>query len=116
MNNLAISLAQQPIDRSIASGESTDQPLPTRASLLASAGAWTRQAHATATKVEGDDRTPECDEACAVALCNLGEIAAMSGDVEEAKRRFKESLILSKRIRYQPGIDQAQEGLDAASL
>jgi hypothetical protein len=40
----------------------------------------------------------------------------MSGDVEEAKRRFKESLILSKRIRYQPGIDQAQEGLDAASL
>jgi hypothetical protein len=95
---------------------STSQDRPTRATLLASARAWALQAHATGSKVEGEDRTPECDEACAVALCNLGEIAAMSGDMEEAKSRFKQSLGLSRRIGFEPGISQAQEGLDAVSI
>ncbi|KAH8671024.1 hypothetical protein BX600DRAFT_509734 [Xylariales sp. PMI_506] len=116
MNNLAISLAQQPIP---AAGDSTvsskDAPRPTRASLLASARSWALQAHATGSKITGEDRTEECDEACAVALCNLGEIAAMSGDKEEARKRFQESLALSQRIGFEPGINQAQDRLSASS-
>ena len=84
--------------------------------MLKNARQWALQAHATSTKVAGEDRTPECDEACAVALCNLGEIAAMTGDMEEAKKRFKESLGLSKRIAFPEGISQAQDGLAAVSM
>lgn len=40
----------------------------------------------------------------------------MAGDVEEAKRRFKESLNLSKRIGFKTGVSQAQDGLNAATL
>ena len=63
----------------------------------------------------GEARTPECDEACAVALCNLGEIAAMMGDKDESKKRFKESLALSRRIGFEEGISQSQDGLKAVS-
>ncbi|KAI0134421.1 TPR domain-containing protein [Xylariales sp. AK1849] len=116
MNNLAISLAQQPITASTQGAtDASNEAQPTRASLLASARSWALQAHATGSKVTGEDRTEECDEACAVALCNLGEIAAMSGDMEEAKSRFKQSLTLSKRIAFAPGVSQAQDGLSAAA-
>jgi hypothetical protein len=70
----------------------------------------------SAQKVTGEDRTEECDEACAVAMCNLGNIAAMAGDVQEAKRRFRESLELSQKIGFQPGIAQAKDGLKRASI
>ncbi|RYP78413.1 hypothetical protein DL771_000598 [Monosporascus sp. 5C6A] len=120
VNNLAISLAQQPVianatDSQIpGSGGSTGQA-PTRATLLASARQWALQAEAAARKVEGENRTEECDEACAVALSNLGDIAAMAGDFGEAKRRFKESLELSKKIGFEPAIAQSQDGLKRVS-
>ncbi len=122
VNNLAISLAQQPVSATtiatssqiIGSSEPTSQE-PTRSSLLKSARQWALQAEATSRKVEGEARTEECDEACAVALCNLADIAAMSGDLEEARRRFKESLDFSKKIGYDPAIAQAQDGLKRVS-
>ncbi|RYO97611.1 hypothetical protein DL764_007285 [Monosporascus ibericus] len=120
VNNLAISLAQQPVSASVTDSQipgsagSTGQA-PTRATLLASARQWALQAEATARKVEGENRTEECDEACAVALSNLGDIAAMAGDFGEAKRRFKESLELSKKIGFEPAIAQSQDGLKRVS-
>ncbi|KAI1762013.1 TPR domain-containing protein [Hypoxylon sp. FL1150] len=121
MNNLAISLAQQPVNTLPDAGQisqaagSTVASRPTRSSLLASARSWALQAQATARKVQGEDRTEECDEACAVALCSLGDIAAMAGDKEEAERRFRESLTLSQKIAFAPGATQAQEGLQRLS-
>ncbi|KAI1494991.1 hypothetical protein F5X96DRAFT_665193 [Biscogniauxia mediterranea] len=124
MNNLAISLAQQPVRPPLEFSQlsATQTPggdggsqQPTRSALVTSARSWASQALATAQKVTGEDRTEECDEACAVALCNLGDLAAMAGDNEEAERRFKESLELSKRIEFPPGIQQAQEGLKRVS-
>ncbi|KAI1389785.1 TPR domain-containing protein [Hypoxylon trugodes] len=117
MNNLAISLAQQPIHVSSNSSQSSQVggpavgAQPTRAALLASARSWALQAQQAARKVQGEDRTSECDEACAVALCNLGDIATMAGDLEEARRRFEEGLTLSRRISFEEGAMQAQEGL-----
>ncbi|KAH8193519.1 hypothetical protein TruAng_012316 [Truncatella angustata] len=117
MNNLAISLAQQPVAAADAIAPAAKgQPRATRASLLASAKSWATQAHATGSKVTGDDRTEECDQACAVALCNLGEIAAMMGDMDEAKARFKQSLGLSRRIGFEAGVTQAEDGLAATSI
>ncbi|KAI1808120.1 TPR domain-containing protein [Daldinia bambusicola] len=121
MNNLAISLAQQPVQTPTGTNQTTQGSAsnvttrPTRSTLLASARAWALQAQQTAQKVQGEDRTDECDEACAVALCNLGDIAAMAGDTEEARRRFKESLSLSKRIAFDAGVAQAQDGLQRLS-
>lgn len=119
VNNLAISLAQQPVQSPLntqaAPGNEKSSPspnqVPTRAVLLSSARSWALQALSTAKKVTGEGRTGECDEACAVAMCNLGDIAAMAGDAEEARRRFLESLELSQRIAFEPGIAQAKEGL-----
>lgn len=115
MNNLAISLAQQPIqppmNAQLPPGSGTSGQSPTRATLLASAQSWALQALGTANKVTGEDRTEECDEACAVAMCNLGDIAFMAGDVNEARRRFVEALAFSQKLAYQPGISQAEEGL-----
>ncbi|OTA96368.1 hypothetical protein M434DRAFT_116655 [Hypoxylon sp. CO27-5] len=121
MNNLAISLAQQPVQGPLepsqisqASGSNV-AARPTRSTLLASARSWALQAQKTAEKVQGEDRTDECDEACAVALCNLGDIAAMAGDIDEARRRFNESLSLSRRIAFEQGTIQAQDGLQRLS-
>lgn len=117
MNNLAISLAQQPVNtppdpsQIPQASDSNVAARPSRSNLLASARAWALQAQATAQKVQGEERTEECDEACAVALCNLGVIATMSGNHEEAGRWFKESLALSKRIGFEPGATEAQDGL-----
>ncbi|KAI0535434.1 TPR domain-containing protein [Xylaria digitata] len=123
MNNLASSLAQQPVQSPFNSqltlgNENPTQPTtqaPTRAMLLASARSWALQALGTAQKVMGESRTDECDEACAVAMCNLGDIAAMAGDAQEAERRFRESLELSQKLSFEPGIAQAKEGLKRAS-
>ncbi|KAI0521835.1 TPR domain-containing protein [Xylaria bambusicola] len=123
MNNLAISLAQQPVQSPFQAAPAPgagkqSQPAnatPTRATLLASARQWALQALGTAQKVTGEGRTEECDEACAVAMCNLGDIAAMAGDVEEAKRRFRESLELSQKLSFEPGMIQAKDGLKRLS-
>ncbi|KAI1459287.1 TPR domain-containing protein [Annulohypoxylon moriforme] len=121
MNNLATSLAQQPVEtpaepRQISQAKGSNAGVrPTRSALLASARSWALQAQKTAEKVQGEDRTIECDETCAVALCNLGDIAAMAGDIQEARLRFKESLSLSKQISFEPGIVQAEEGLQRLS-
>ncbi|KAI1737543.1 TPR domain-containing protein [Xylaria scruposa] len=120
MNNLAISLVQQPVQSPLApsGSEKQSQPTaqaPTRATLLASARSWALQALGTAQKITGEGRTEECDEACAVAMCNLGDIASMAGDVEEAKRRFRESLELSQKLAFEAGITQAQDGLKRVS-
>ncbi|KAJ2992333.1 hypothetical protein NUW58_g524 [Xylaria curta] len=123
MNNLAISLAQQPVYSPLETPSAPETEkrsqqagqAPTRAMLLASARSWASQALATAQKVTGEGRTEECDEACAVAMCNLGDIASMAGDLEEAKRRFNESLDLSRKLAFEPGIAQAQDGLKRVS-
>ncbi|KAI2473258.1 hypothetical protein F4781DRAFT_227607 [Annulohypoxylon bovei var. microspora] len=121
MNNLATSLAQQPVEMSadpnqVSQAKGSNAGVrPTRSALLASARLWALQAQKTAEKVQGEDRTDECDETCAVALCNLGDIAAMAGGIEEARLRFKEGLSLSKRIKFEPGIVQAEAGLQRLS-
>ncbi|GAP89562.1 putative TPR domain-containing protein [Rosellinia necatrix] len=122
MNNLAVSLAQQPVQppgsAQAPGDEKSNQPTgqtPTRATLLASARSWALKALATAQEVTGEGRTGECDEACAVAMCNLADVAAMCGDMDEAKRRFTEGLELSQKLAFAPGIAQAKDGLKRVS-
>lgn len=64
-----------------------------------------------AADIAPPERTPECDEACAVATINLGEFAVMLGDVGEARRRFEEGRGLSKVVGFREGVRRAEEGL-----
>lgn len=64
-----------------------------------------------AAAIAPPERTPECDEACAVATINLAEFAAMLGDVAEARRRFEEGKALSRAIGFWDGVGRAGEGL-----
>lgn len=117
MNNLAVAFAQHPLYVPVqmppaASKTPADSGVPvTRAQFLEAGRNWARNAQTHANSVESDKRTAECDQACAVALSNLGDIAAMMGDKETARRRFGECIAMSEKLGFADGIAQAQAGL-----
>ena len=118
MNNLAAVFAQHPVQQSSASRSSatpSDQSLQvsatTRKELLETAQRWAQNAHEHAVEPEGEARTPECDEACVASLCNLGDIASLQGDFDEARRRFHEARDMSRKLDSHAGLHQAEAGL-----
>ncbi|KAK3945925.1 hypothetical protein QBC46DRAFT_370342 [Diplogelasinospora grovesii] len=123
MNNIAISFAQQPTTGLVANPVDAmlDPTLPSktaaekRAAYLEAAQRWATNAKQHATEPQGEQRTPECDEACAVALCNLGDIAKMLGNTDEARRMFEQAIAKSKEVGFEPGVTQAEAGLRALS-
>lgn len=120
MNNLSASFAQHPI-YSPATGGSTEteslkdlfaSSMPnTRNDCLDAAVNWARNAYLHAKDVKGEERTPECDEACAAALCNWGDVAAMQGKTELARKKYEQCIELSGKLDFAHGVKQAQEGL-----
>lgn len=118
MNNLAISYAQHParaVESTLLEDAPKDLKSPnapySRVTHLESARRWASNAYQHATETKGEARTPECDEACAVALCNLGDIASLLADFPEARKRFEQALDVSQKLNYAPGVVQAREGL-----
>lgn len=88
-----------------------------------------------AAAIPAGEGREECDQGCAVAMVNLGQIARMAGDEGgglddggedggmggggegEARRWFEEAMRLSKKTRFQDGIRKADQGLKSlASL
>ncbi|POS80550.1 TPR domain-containing protein [Diaporthe helianthi] len=124
MNNLAVAFAQHPPKApyetlaGIVPGEGDAAAKPssteqwTRKDLLESGHRWAKNAYQHAKEPTGENRTPECDEACAVALVNLGDIAAMSGDIQEARRQYERSIKLSEKSGFADGVAQARAGLE----
>jgi len=128
VNNLAASYAQHPPTEvmSLAKATATSKPdSPSQAPALKpaqlrlehldSAKRWATNAYEHSIGAVGDKRTIECDEACAAALCNLGDIASLTGDLKEARKRYTEGLEMSKKFGFQPGIQQAQAALQKLS-
>ncbi|KAH7358467.1 TPR domain-containing protein [Plectosphaerella cucumerina] len=123
MNNLAVAFAQHPVlppsTEKLPEGghENPDaaaimKGMPTtRPDLLEAAWNWARNAKTHAKEVEASQRTPECDEACAVALSNMADIAALRNNPKQARRLFEECIDLSKKIGFEQGVSQAQNGL-----
>lgn len=122
MNNLSASFAQHPIySPTIADGDVMtpeglktvlDSSMPnTRKDCLEAALNWARNAYQHGKDVKGAERTSECDQACAVALCNWGDVAALLGKAELAKKKFEQAIQMSQKLGFEPGIQQAQEGL-----
>lgn len=123
VNNLAVAFAQHPVlppstEKLPEGGPETPDAaaimkgMPTtRPDLLEAAWNWARNAKTHAKEVEASQRTPECDEACAVALSNMADIAALRNNPKQARRLFEECIDLSKKIGFEQGVAQAQNGL-----
>lgn len=125
VNNLAVSFAQHPPRAPYETlagtipGEEGQAPATTttwtRKELLDSAQRWAKNALSHAKEATGEKRTPECDQACAVALVNLGDIAAMSGDYNVARRRYERAIKVSEDNDFTDGVRAAQAGLQRLS-
>lgn len=122
VNNLAASFAQHPTQapfQTVATAALIEQlPSPdsvtaaeARKAYLETARRWATNANVHATEPQGEQRTAECDEACAVSLCNLGDIAALLGEPDEARRMFERCITMSKSLEFAAGVKQAEEGL-----
>ncbi|KAK2597446.1 hypothetical protein QQS21_005916 [Conoideocrella luteorostrata] len=119
MNNLAACFAQHPIftpntaELSQAIQQFSDHlALPqTRKDCLEAGLNWAENAYLHGKDVKGDDRTAECDEACAVALCNWGDVAAMLGKTGLAQEKYKQCVEMSEKMGFPDGVKQAREGL-----
>lgn len=99
-------------DDSVTPNAAIMQGMPTtRPELLEAAWNWARNAKSHAKDVEAAQRTPECDEACAVALSNMADIAALRNNPKQARRLFEECIELSNKIGFEQGVAQAQNGL-----
>ncbi|KAI4125573.1 MAG: hypothetical protein LQ338_004177 [Usnochroma carphineum] len=105
MTNLSASLSQQ------LTSSSPYEPPVDRAALTSNARTWAQKALETASAIQPPDRTAECDEGCAVAMHNLGEIAEMDGNIAEARRRYVEAESLSKAIGFGEGVKNSRERL-----
>lgn len=105
MNNLATSLALQ------RTPPSPHSPEPSAADQISSGRSWAHRALQTAAKIAPPQRTEECDQGCAVATINLGDLAVLEGDLTEAKRRFEEGRGLSKAIGFHEGVARAEDSL-----
>lgn len=105
MNNLAISLAQQqpPRERGV--------PPPDRAQLVRAGREWAQKALRVAGEIAPPSRDEECDQGCATALYNLGEMAEMLEERGEARRKYNEALSLAKATGFAEGEVVAKEAL-----
>lgn len=128
VNNLAVSFAQHPPrapydtlagivpgEEHQASSSTTSEQIWTRKDLLESAQIWAKNALSHAREPTGAKRTPECDQACAVALVNLGDIASINGDIDLARRRYERAIQVSQENNFADGVEQAQAGLSRLS-
>ncbi|KAJ6443255.1 TPR domain-containing protein [Purpureocillium lavendulum] len=118
MNNLSAAFAQHPIytPAEVEASETLKQVLTpsmptTRKDCLDAALNWARNAYEHAQDVKGDERTAECDEACAVALCNWGDVAAMLGKTDLARKKYRQCIETSRKMEFAAGVRQAQEGM-----
>lgn len=119
MNNIATSFAEHPL---IAPGDapvhsmmeeskSWVSPAEQRASYLAAAQRWAQNAITHASEPRGDARTPECDQACAVALSNLGSVLAMLGRNADARKKYEQAAALSRKFGLEDYAAEAETRL-----
>ncbi|SPQ22139.1 d2694213-073f-48ff-b738-5d9b85163272 [Thermothielavioides terrestris] len=108
MNNIATSFAEHPlitpgdapVHAMMEESKTWASPAEQRASYLAASQRWAQNAITHASEPQGEKRTPECDQACAVSLSNLGSVLAMLGRTGEARQKFEQAIALSKKLGF----------------
>ena len=104
---------ESPVDALMGQEMSSASPAERKTAYLEAAKRWATNAKQNASVPKDDKRTAECDEACAVSLCNLGDIAKLAGNIPEARRMFEKAITLSKSLGYETGVTQAEAGLQS---
>lgn len=106
MNNLSVSLALQNPP------PTGGMPSPSAASQIDAAKTWANKALAVHRALQNrEEKTDECDEACAVTQINLGEFAEMEGNLQEAKRAYEKGVEFSRGVGFQEGVIRGREAL-----
>jgi hypothetical protein len=108
VNNIATSFAEHPlitpgdapVHAMMEESKTWASPAEQRASYLAASQRWAQNAITHASEPQGEKRTPECDQACAVSLSNLGSVLAMLGRTGEARQKFEQAIALSKKLGF----------------
>ncbi|EFQ97883.1 hypothetical protein MGYG_00921 [Nannizzia gypsea CBS 118893] len=113
LNNIASQMAEQagkvPIGAPLPSSTSLN-PV-SREQLLSAAGEWARKALDVAINVEESYKSEQCDQACVVALFNLGEIAEMQENPRQAEEFYRQAKEAAIKVQFTEGIEQAGEAL-----
>lgn len=118
MNNLAASLAQHPahapyalVPAAFATSEDKVPPTvpSTRREFLEAAERWARNASDLAAGTPARDRSQECDEACAVVLCNLSDVLEALGRPSDARTALKDALQLGTRLGLGHVVERAEQ-------
>lgn len=84
-------------------------------SYLEAAHRWAQNANNHATEPQGEKRTAECDEACAVSLSNLGSILTMLGRTTEAREKYEQAIATSRRLGFDDYAAEAGARLQSLS-
>jgi tetratricopeptide (TPR) repeat protein len=121
VNNIATSFAEHPlipvgdapVHAMMEESKSWASPAEQRASYLAAAQRWAQNAISHASEPQGDKRTPECDQACAVALSNLGSVLAMLGRTAEAREKYEQAVALSRKLGLEEYAAEASARLES---
>lgn len=121
MNNVATCLAQQQqqppppwaaSDQSSVSNGSSNRSMPSEHSgSTAQARQWALKALAVAAAIPPAARTHECATGCTAATHALGELAERDGDVQQARRLFREAGELARRAGFEEGVREAEAAL-----
>ncbi|KAK0668994.1 hypothetical protein QBC41DRAFT_356159 [Cercophora samala] len=72
-----------------------------RAAYLDAAERWAQNAIAQAKRTTGEERTEECDQACATAVINYGSILALQGKPEEARKKFEQAREMIRKMEVE---------------
>lgn len=79
--------------------------------LLDAAARWAKKALDVAAYIKPPARDGSCDLACQAATYNLGEIAEMQNNFQEAGKHYTNARILARRMNFEEGITKADEAL-----
>ncbi len=121
MNNIATSFAEHPLIKPggapahsmMEESKTWTTPAEQRASYLDAAQRWAQNSFSHASEPQGEKRTPECDQACAASLSNLGSILTMLGKTAEAREKFEQAIALSKTLGFEEYAAEADARLQS---
>ncbi|PLB40082.1 TPR domain protein [Aspergillus candidus] len=94
--------------------ETEDADITQRRAFLARGIKFLRSARDLSQRVQPPLRDEECDLSCLFATLNLGELAGVQGQREEALALFRETVEMAKKMGY-PDVEKiAEEGMERA--
>lgn len=92
-------------------GETHDGPTDLRRKYLVAALNWATNSYNHTLDTSDDERTEECDHACATSLCTLGDAYLMLEKKEQARKMFERCVEMSKGMDFSEGVKNGEAGL-----